>query len=91
MKNLRMKPFIYTLTSFTAIWYILCAAFILIAKEKAVKFFNLFFHGIDFTKIMKTPTISETAIGFLLTIIITAAFSALFVLLWNKFNKGGTI
>ena len=87
MDKLNLKHFTFTVTSFVAIWYILCVAFIAIAGSTAVKFFNLFFHGLDLTKIMKTPTIVETIIGFVLFIILTVIFSALFVKLWNYFYE----
>ena len=50
-----------------------------------MKFFNLFFHGIDLVKIAKTAILFDVLIGFVLTIIITIIFSALFAYMWNKF------
>lgn len=81
------KHFAIAITTFISVIYIVCAAAILIAPLESIKFFNLFFHGIDLTKITKVPILSEVVIGFIISVIITIILSGLFVYIWNKFNE----
>lgn len=83
------KQAISTVTTFAGLLYIVCAALFFVIPETALKLFGLMAHGIDLTKIAKTPAIGETVIGFFVTIIITAVLTAVFVVLWNKFDERG--
>lgn len=87
MNKLKTKPFVLSITSFVVILYLVCAILILIAPGTTLSVFSNWFHGIDLTKIAKMPTISEVVIGLITSIIATVIFSAIFVAIWNKFNR----
>jgi hypothetical protein len=75
------------LASITFILSIICLLAILFLGDSSMKFFNLFFHGIDLTAIKTTPNIVQGLIG---TIVITAiGFIAgwLFAIIYNKYSK----
>lgn len=85
MTKLNMKHFVLTITSFTLLVSILCAAFVFAAPKTAVTFFNMWMHGVDLTPIMKTPSLPDAIIGTLTLTVVTALLSAVFVKLWNYF------
>lgn len=60
---LRPKQTVATVVSFVAAVYVLCAAFILLAPAASLRFFNLWFHGIDLTLVQKTPVFREVFFG----------------------------
>src|SRR3989344_1054411 len=52
--KLNAKHFIFTMTTFVAVVYIICAILILMAPVTSIKIANLLFHGLDLTKISRT-------------------------------------
>ncbi|MEK6903226.1 MAG: DUF5676 family membrane protein [Nanoarchaeota archaeon] len=83
---LRPKQTVATVVSFVAAVYVLCAAFILLAPAASLRFFNLWFHGIDLTLVQKTPVFREVFFGFAGAVVVATALTSFFVLLWNFFN-----
>lgn len=71
----------------TAISYIICFAIVLIFKESSMKFFNLFFHGIDLTSLATTTNIINGIIGLILSVIVAYAYGWIFASVYNKFAK----
>jgi len=86
--KLNSKHFVITMTSFVGIVYLLCAALVLMAPVTSIKVANLAFHGLDLTKITKTIGFVDIVYGFVVSIIATIIYSAIFVAVWNYFyNK----
>jgi len=85
--RLDIKHFVASVTTFISVIYIICAAVILIAPIESIKFFNLFFHGIDLSRIAKSAILSDVVLGFVFSVIITVILSALFVYIWNKYYE----
>ena len=85
--KLDMKHFVATATTFISVLYIICAAVILYAPIESIKFFNLFFHGMDLSRIAKSAVLSDVLLGFVFSVILTVIFSALFVYLWNTYYE----
>lgn len=71
----------------TAITYIICFAIVLIFKESSLKFFNLFFHGIDLTSLATTPNIISGIIGLIISVIVAYVSGWIFALVYNKSAK----
>lgn len=89
MSKLLPGPVVKTVTSFVALVYALCAFFVLAAPQAAVRFFSLWFHGLDLTKIatITTPSFFSLVLGFLSSTITAAVLAAVFVWLWNIFQE----
>ena len=89
MSKLSLGPVVKTVTSFIALVYVLCAFFVFAAPQAAVRFFSLWFHGLDLTKIAitTTPSIFSLFFGFLSSILTAAILTAVFVQLWNRFQE----
>lgn len=81
------KQTVATVVSFVALVYILCAAFIMLAPTASLRFFNLWFHGIDLTLVQEIPVLSDVLLGFMSAVVVAAVLTSLFVLLWNFFNS----
>ena len=71
----------------TAISYIICFAIVLIFGESSLKFFNLFFHGIDLTSLVTNPNITTGVIGFIISVIVAYISGWIFAFAYNKFAK----
>jgi|SRR3989344_6654534 len=88
MGKLSLSPVVKTVTSFIALVYALCAFFVLAAPQAAVRFFSLWFHGLDLTKISAaTPSLVSLFLGFFSSILTAAILAAVFVQLWNRFQE----
>ena len=84
---MKIKPFVFVVTSFVAIVYLICAIAIYLAPESTLRFFSYWMHGVDLMKIAKVPTIVDIFIGLVTTLIASVIGSALFVKLWNYFDE----
>lgn len=71
----------------TTISYIICFAIVLIFKESSLKFFNLFFHGIDLTSLATNPSVVNGVIGLIISIIAAYIGGWIFAFAYNKFAK----
>ena len=71
----------------TAITYIICFAIVLIFGEASLKFFNLFFQGIDLTSLATNPNITTGVIGLVIAVIVAYVFGWIFAFVYNKFAK----
>jgi len=71
----------------TAISYIICFAIVLIFKESSLKFFNLFFHGIDLTSLATIPNITNGIIGLIISVIVAYVYGWIFAAVYNKSAK----
>ena len=89
MSKLSLGPVVKTVTSFIALVYALCAFFVLAAPQAAARFFSLWFHGLDLTKIAMTttPSLFSLFLGFFSSILTAAILAAVFVQLWNRFQE----
>ncbi len=85
--KMKIKPFVFAVTSFVAIVYLICAIAIYLAPEITLKFFGYWFHGVDLMKIAKIPTLGDIVIGLVTALIVSVVGSALFVKLWNYFDE----
>ncbi|MBS3149457.1 hypothetical protein J4455_02065 [Candidatus Woesearchaeota archaeon] len=83
--KLNAKHFIFTMTTFVAVVYIICAILILMAPVTSIKIANLLFHGLDLTKISRTIGFVDIVYGFIVSTIATVIYSAIFVTIWNYF------
>ena len=83
-QKLNPKGIGIALAAVTFILSILCLLAVLLLGDSSIKFFNLFFHGIDLSSIKTTPNIAQGLIG---TIVLTIAgfiVGWLFALIYNK-------
>jgi len=71
----------------TAISYIICFAIVVIFKESSLKFFNLFFHGIDLTSLATIPNITNGVIGLMVSVAAAYISGWIFALVYNKAAK----
>ena len=75
-------------TSVVAGLYLICASLFAINPELTLGFFNNIFHGIDLTKIVKTPIhFDSVIIGFIEIVLSALAVSWLFAVLYNRLLK----
>ena len=87
MERLEGKHVVAAVTTFVGIVYLVCVALIALVPTASLNVANLWVHGLDLTAIAKTPTWSETLLGFITIIIATVLASALFVKVWNLFTR----
>ena len=87
MQHLSYKPFVWTMTIFVALVYIVCALALALAPNATFAIFDQWFHGLDLQQIATTPTFGDTVPGFFTSLIATILGSSLFVGLWNPFAK----
>ena len=88
MHKLNTKHFVFTVTSFVVIVYLICAILTLIAPNLILVIGNQWAHAIDITKIAgEIPTILEIITGLITIAIATIIFSVIFVWLWNYFYE----
>lgn len=85
--KMKIKPFVFAVTSFVAIVYLICAIAIYLVPESTLRFFSYWMHGVDLMKIAKVPTIAEISVGLVTALISSVIGSALFVKLWNYFDE----
>ena len=71
----------------TAISYIICFAIVFIFGEASLKFFNLFFHGIDLASLATNPNITTAFIGLIISVIVAYIYGYIFAFVYNKFAK----
>ena len=71
----------------TGISYILCFIIVLIFNEDSLKFFNLFFHGIDLTSLATAPNIVNGIIGLIISVIAAYAYGWILAEIYNKYTK----
>ncbi len=81
-----MKQTVQTVAAFTGIVYVLCAFFVLIAPQGTLKFFDMWFHGVNLSTLAEAPVLSEMIFGFFTAVIAASLGAALFVKLWNTFG-----
>ncbi len=65
--------------------YILCAVFVAMSPERALRFFNGWFHGIDLTPLAKTVEITfiGAVLGLIQVMIFVYIIGALFAWIYN--------
>lgn len=85
--KLNPKHFIFTMTTFIGIVYLLCALLVSLAPITSIKVANLLFHGLDLAKISKTVGFIDIVYGFIVSIIATVIYSFIFVTTWNYFYE----
>ena len=83
---MKMSQTVQTVATFTGIVYLVCAFFVLIAPQAALRFFDMWFHVIYLAAIANVPTLSEVIFGFFTAVIAASLGAALFVKLWNTFG-----
>ncbi|MDP2925115.1 MAG: DUF5676 family membrane protein [Nanoarchaeota archaeon] len=71
----------------TFILSILCLVIVFIFKESAYSFFDLFFHGIDLSKIETTPNIIRGILGSVFLAIIAFVCGWFFAIIYNKYSN----
>lgn len=71
----------------TAISYIACFLIVFVFGDASIKFFNLFFHGIDLTSLATNSDITTGIIGLIISVIIAYIFGWIFAFVYNKFAK----
>lgn len=71
----------------TGIWYILCFVIVIVLKENSYKLFNLFFHGIDLSKIATNTNIINGIIGFIIIVVFAYVCGYVFASIYNKYAK----
>lgn len=87
MERLNIKHFSVTITSFSAVLYVVCAFLVFVARDSFLSFLNIIAHGVDFTKIAKTPDLFNAITGFFVVIILVYILAAFFAVLWNYFYE----
>ncbi len=73
-------------TVVTAIIYIACFLIVLIAGDSSLKFFQLFFHGVDITSLSTTPDVPAGLFGLVISAIVAYASGYVFALVYNKYS-----
>jgi len=87
VNKLSEKGIAFASAVLTAISYIICFAIVLVFKESSLKFFNLFFHGIDLTSLATTPSITNGIIGLIMSVIVAYVSGWIFAIVYNKSTK----
>ena len=89
MKNeINTKKFALSLTIVSAIFYIACALFIVIAPNFTRWLFNNLFHGLDITKIASASiSFGSMLIGLVEVIVYALIAGWLFAIIYNKLIK----
>lgn len=88
MEELNKKAVGLTLGITSAIVYLICAVWYVIAPKSLISYGNYLFHGIDLSSIAsKTITFSSAIIGLILIFISGYLIGILFAGLFNYFNK----
>ena len=87
LNKLRPKAIALAFAILSAIFYITCFVIILFGGDSAIRFFNLFFHGIDLTSIQSSPSIANGIIGLIISLIISYIAGYAFAIIYNKFAK----
>lgn len=75
------------LASVTFIISILCFLAVLLLGDFSIKFFNLFFHGIDLSGIKTTPNVVQGLIGTIIITVIGFVAGEVFALIYNKYSN----
>jgi len=75
------------LASIIFILSMLCFLAVLLLGDLSIKFFNLFFHGIDLSGIKTTPNITQGLIGTIIIAIIGFVAGEVFALIYNKYSN----
>ncbi len=71
----------------TGITYIICFAIVFVFGEASIKFFNLFFHGIDLSSLATNPNIATGFIGLIISAVSAYIGGWIFALVYNKFAR----
>lgn len=71
----------------TFILSILCLIVVFAFKDSAFSLFNLFFHGIDLSKIKAVPDLIRGILGSIILAIIAYVSGWIFAVVYNKFAK----
>lgn len=87
MNKLSEKGIAIASAVLTGIWYILCFVIVIAFGNSSLKFFNLFFHGIDLTSLTTTVNITNGLIGLVISVIFAYVCGYVFALVYNKFAK----
>ncbi len=87
INKLNPKAIAMAFAILVVIFYIACFVIILFGGDSAIRFFNLFFHGIDLTSIKSNPSIANGIIGLIISAIISYIAAYVFAVIYNKFAK----
>lgn len=87
MNKLSEKGIAIASSVLTGIWYILCFAIVVIFGNSSMKFFNLFFHGIDLTSLATAVNITNGIIGLFVSIVFAYICGYVFAFIYNKYAK----
>ncbi len=87
MNKLSKRGIAIASAALTGIWYIICFAIVAIFGNTSVKFFNLFFHGIDITSLATTVNIINGIIGLVVSVIFAYLCGYVFAFIYNRFAK----
>ena len=85
--KLNVKGIAIALSVLTAIMYTVCFIIVIAAGDSALKFFQLFFHGISLESLKTTPDIINGVFGFIISVISAYISGAIFAVVYNKFAK----
>lgn len=83
---MKMSQTVQTVATFTGIVYVVCAFFVLVAPQGTLRFFDMWFHGINLSAIAEATALSDVIFGFFTAVIAASLGAALFVKLWNTFG-----
>ena len=84
VEKLNTKRVAFSLAGVAGIIYLICAILVTIAPIWTINVFGALFHGIDISQIATTPTLANTAIGFVEIIALALIIGWLFAIIYNK-------
>jgi len=86
MGKIHTWPAIFAATVTIGLLYTICTLLFVFFPARALSFFKSWFHGIDLAKIASGAeiTISSFFMGLLWAVVVTAAFTLLFVWVYNS-------
>ncbi len=87
MNKLSEKGIATATAILTGIWYILCFLIVIIFGNSSLKFFNLFFHGIELTSLATTINIINALIGLVVSVILAYVCGYVFAFIYNKYAR----
>lgn len=85
MKKIYPLPPVMAMSATMGLLYVLCGVLYALSPQRTMAFFNSWFHGIDFTLVMRTGpiTVSAFIFGLVSVVVSTAVLTWIFVVVYN--------
>lgn len=85
MAKLYPLPPIMAMSFTMGLLYVVCGVFYALTPQRTMAFFNSWFHGLDFTQVMRVApiTMSSFVVGLVSVVVSTAVLTLVFVMFYN--------